>query len=346
MQTFNIPIKLFLLILLFGLNNVLLLAQNPGESCDPDQSAGHMARLGSFTGTVTIVDMNGSHKPASLGTAIQPGSTIQTSSGSSVVLFLEDGTQERSSRLLLNEMSEASFRKGGLYCSDLRPIADDGRWSSRELELDLLTGSMRFEIAEPVSYSFNTVIRTNNSVATMQRNRNETVVIEVVSGDIGTRSMVPVMEHPVIKRHISGMLFGRSLNDLNASEQRAIKQHAVITAISMEYMDLEAEGYLNHPQAGPMVQMMTRGRSFGELDQQEKDMIAQAVGAILVDGGHINPDEVMIYDEPDERSVFRVHSGRFRLYNSHLGYSRDRVVICETGTIFEVRGYGEPTPVL
>ncbi len=345
MQTPKILIRILFLSLFSGFLTVSLLAQNPGESCDPDQSNGYTVRFESFTGTVDIIDVNGSRLSAAQGAVIQPGSTIQTGTGASSVLIVEDGTQERNSRLLLREASEVNV-KGGLYCSDLRPIADDGRWSSREVEIDLLTGSIRFEIAEPVSYSFNALIRTNNAVATMQRNRHELVVIEVTSGGIGARSLVPVMEHPVIQRHISGMLLGRSLNDLSPKDRRAVQQHAVITAMSMGYLDIEAEGYLTHPQVGPMIQMMTRGRSFDELDKQEKEMIAQAAGAILVDSGHINPDEVMIHNEPDERSVFHVHSGRFRLYNSHLGYRRDRVVITETGTVFEVHGYDLPKPVL
>ena len=331
--------------LLIGFINGVVLAQNPGDPCDPDQSMGHMARIGSVSGTVLVMNAEGIQLRTAPGMALPQGSTIQTGVGSGAVLIIEDGTRERQSRLLLNENSEAVL-KGGLYCSDLRPKADGGRWSSREVEIELPTGSMRFEIAEPVSYSFNATIRTYNTVATMQRNRHEQVVIEVASGDIGDRTLVPVMEHLVIQSHISGLLLGQNLNDLSESDRRAVQKHAVITAISLGYVDLETEGYLDHPQAGQMVQMMSRGRNFDELEQQEKEMIAQVVGAILVDSGHINPDEVMIHNEPDERSVFHVHNGRFRLYNSRLGFRRDRVIMSEAGTVFEVRGYDMPVPVL
>ncbi len=346
MQTLNKLIQSFFVIILICAFNNPATGQNPGDSCDPDRSIGHFARFGTITGTVYHIHSDGNRVQAVPGSAIQSGAIIQTASGSGAELIIEDGTRERNSRLIINESSKLSFTKGGLYCSDLRPIADGGRWSSRELETELLSGSMRFEIAEPVSYSFNAVIRTNNTVATMVRNRNEPVRIDVETGEIGVRALVPVMEHPMIQRHISGMLFGRNLNDLSPSELRAIQQHAVIAAISLGYLDFETEGYLDHPQVGPMVQMMTRGRNFDDLDENEKEMIAQAAGAILLDSGQINPEEVMIHDQPDERSVFHIHAGRFRLYNSHQGYHRDRVVLCEAGSIYEVRGYELPQPVL
>lgn len=102
MQTHIFLIRILNTFLLFGFLNGVVLAQDPGDPCDPDQNRGHMARIGSVTGTVQVMSANGTQLTTSPGIALPSGTTVQTGVGSSAVLIVEDGTLERQSRLLLN----------------------------------------------------------------------------------------------------------------------------------------------------------------------------------------------------------------------------------------------------
>jgi len=316
-------------------------AQNLGDSCNPDISLGHTARIGSFSGSVTLVDAGNHSLSVQNGTAIPSGALLQTGSNGQVELIIEDGTDMRSSRMSV-AAGTSLYVNGGLYCDDLRPIRDDGRWTVRELAFELTEGSVRFELAEEVPTRIDVSFKSQNALAEMRRNRQEPVVVEVSADGLDDRSLVHVTEHPEISRHMTGMLFGRSIDDLSATDQRRMQQQAVITAISMGYYELEEEVIAANSQAQSVIAMMGGGRPFSELDASQKEMVAQLVGTMLIESGELDPAEVYVYDHPDESTVITVHTGQFLVRNTYIGFNRDKMVSPEAGMTVYVNGYSEP----
>ena len=328
-------------LILAGLTAVPVHAQNMGDSCNPGESQGHTARIGSFSGTVTIVDANNQSLSVQNGAAIPAGALLQTGSNGRVELMIEDGTNQRLSRMSVYA-GTSLIVKGGLYCDDLRPIRDDGRWTVRELGFELIEGAVQFELAEEVPHRIEVNIETQNALAELQRNRQESVVVEVSAEGLDDRSLVHVMEHPVIRQNMTGMLFGRSMDDLSATDQRRMQQQAVITAIGAGFYELDEELIGSHPQAQSLIAMMGGGKPLSEMDEDQRDMIAQTVGTLLIESGELDPAEVYVYDHPDEKTVITVHTGQFRVRNSYIGFDREKMVTLEAGMTVYVNGYNEP----
>ena len=328
-------------LILAGLTAVPVHAQNMGDSCNPGESQGHTARIGSFSGTVTIVDANNQSLSVQNGAAIPAGALLQTGSNGRVELIIEDGTDQRLSRMSVHAGTSLKVN-GGLYCDDLRPMRDDGRWTVRRLGFEISGGSVRFELVEEVPHRIDVNIETQNALAELQRNRQESVVVEVSAEGLNDRSLVHVMEHPEISRHMASMLFGRSMDDLSAADQRRMQQQAVISAISLGYYELDEEVISANPQVQSVIAMMGGGRPFSELDESQKEMVAQLAGTMLIESGELDPADVYVYDHPDERTVIKVHAGHFRVRNTYIGFDRDKMVTPEAGMTVFVNGYSEP----
>lgn len=341
MQTGTNLVKLFAFVLVAGLATGTVNAQNYGDSCDPGAAIGYTARMGAIEGTVYLFDGNDNPLSVQTGSIVPAGASIETTGGAQAELLIEDGTDARQSKVTLSPGSLAKFH-GGLFCDDLRPIRDDGIWTSRNFNAELSAGTLQLELAESVSYSFSVTIETKNAKIDLRQGRQERAAIEVSAGGLDNRQLVPVMEHPVISRHISGMLFGQSMDDLSERNRRDLKKQAVITAIHMGFLDLDDAELFDDPQIKSMMNMVTGGKSFNELDDQERQMMAQLAGTMMLESGRLNPDEVTVYNQPDERTVISVHARSFRVYNTHGGYHRDKVVQLDAGMMAEIDGYGEP----
>lgn len=342
MRTKNSLAKLFVLILILaGFSTGTAHAQNLGDSCNPDASVGHTARIGSFSGTVSLVDAGNQSLSVQNGAAIPAGALLQTGSNGQVELIIEDGTDQRLSRMSVHAGTSLKVN-GGLYCDDLRPMRDDGRWTVRRLGFEISGGSVRFELVEEVPHRIDVNIETQNALAELQRNRQESVVVEVSAEGLDDRSLVHVMEHPEIRRHMTSMLFGRSMDDLSATDQRRMQQQAVITAIGAGFYELDEELIGSHPQAQSLIAMMGGGKPLSEMDEDQRDMIAQTVGTLLIESGELDPAEVYVYDHPDEKTVITVHAGQFSVRNTYIGFDRDKMVSPEAGMTVYVNGYAEP----
>jgi hypothetical protein len=122
--------------LLFAAAGARVSAQDPGGLCDPEASAGQAARLVSTSATAVVRGYDDRHLQLGPGDPVPPGSEIRTAAGAPAVLALEDGTGGRLSRLRIDPGSRVVVT-GGLFCSDLRPKADEGRWNARELGIEL-----------------------------------------------------------------------------------------------------------------------------------------------------------------------------------------------------------------
>lgn len=341
MQTGTTLVKLFSFVLLSGLSTGIVFAQNYGDTCNPDASIGHTARIGTINGTIHLIDNNNNRLSAQAGSVVPAGATIETAAGSQVELMIEDRTNERGSKLILTSGSVAVL-SGGMYCDDLRPIRDEGRWTARNFDIELSAGSLQLELQEAVSYSFNVTIETKNAKMDLRRGRQERVSVNVSAEGLDDRQLIPVMEHPVISRQISGMLYGRSLDDLSERDRSNIQKHAVITAMAMGFVDIDEEAVESNPQIRTMINMMSGGKSFSELNGEQREMLAQVAGSMLIESGEIDPNEVTIYNQPDEKTVISLQFGNFRVYNTHAGYHPSRVVQLEPGMTAVINGYDEP----
>ncbi len=343
MKTSAIILCIAAIVLLFVAVDGNLYSQNPGEVCDPDRSTGHAARIISVEGTVTIYGADGRQIQAQEGSVIPAGSTIITGTEvtDKAVLSFEDGTADRLSRLRVVTGSQVVVT-GGLYCSDLRPKADEGRWTAREIEFEVLRGGVHIELAEGVSYSYNIEFKTPNSVARMLRGIQEEMVAFAIVGGLDHRQQVPVIEHPKIREHITALLMGRSIDDLSPRERDGIMSQAAMAAISMGLIDLDAEGLMENPQIQSTLAMMTRGRDLKDLDDNEREMALQLVGTMAINQGLLDPETLKVYDQPDESTFIGVEAGKMRVHNKHRGWKRDEAVDVETGMFTDVKGYDVP----
>ena len=328
--------------LLFTTAGGLLFAQNPGDQCDPGLSIGHTARLVSMSGTVTVHDQNGQSVQVGEGSVIKQGSTIITDADARAVLALEDGTEARSSRIRIDPGSRVVLT-GGLYCSDLRPKLDEGRWSAREAGIELFIGRLEVNLAEGVSYSYNLEVTTPNAVARMVRGTQAEMKATFSVTGLDDRPLVSVIDHPEIRKHLSALLMGRSIDDLSAREKDGVMTQAAMTAFSMGLIDMEEEGLLDNPQIRSTMDMMTRGRNLSELDEGEKGMIMQGVAGIALQQGLINPETLQVHSQPDELTNITVRAGKIRVHNKHRGWNRNEAVDIETGMFSVVMGYDVPT---
>ncbi len=341
MKTSAIMLCVVAIMLLFVAVHGELYSQNPGEVCDPDRSTGHAARIISVEGTVTVYDADGRQIQVQEDSVIPAGSTIITGATDKAVLSFEDGTADRLSRLRVVFDSRVVVT-GGLYCSDLRPKADEGRWTAREIEFEVLRGGIHIELAEGVSYSYNIELKTPNSVARMLRGTQEEMIALAIVSGLEQRRQVPVIEHPKIREQITALLMGRSIDDLSPRERDGIMSQAAMAAINMGLIDLDAEGFMENPQIQSTLAMMTQGRDLKDLDDNEREMALQLVGTLAINQGLLDPETMKVYDQPDERTVIGVEAGKMRVHNRHRGWKRDEAVDVETGMFTEVKGYDVP----
>lgn len=316
-------------------------AQDVGGLCDPDGSIGHAARLATMSGTVTAVDGRGAPLALRPGVAIPAGATVETAAGGRAELAFEDGTAARASRLRLGPGSRVVIT-GGIYCSDLRPKADEGRWSVREVGFDLGSGEAVIDLAGGVSHAFDMDVTTPNAVARLVRGTQDPMSAEVRITGLPDRVLVHPADHPRIKLQIGAMLMGRSVEDLPARQQEQIMAQAVMTAFSMGLLDMEELGLLESPQIRSMMEMMTRGRNLADLSEDERTMVSQAVATLAVQQGLLNVQELRVHSQPDELTRITVRAGTLRVHNRHLGYRRDDVLRADPETVVEVRGYDVP----
>ena len=333
---------LILLGLCFALFGGTVFAGDPGGKCDPGSHLGHAARLVSITGDVKLFDSQGKQLPTGRDAVVPTGGRIETSSGAAAELAVEDGTAGRSSRLRVDGGSVLTIT-GGLYCSDMRPKADEGRWSVREIGIQLQQGGLEIELAAGVSHSFNLEVQTPNMTARMVRGTQDRMAAAVHLTGIDDRPMVPVAEHPKIRRHLEALTGGRGMNDLSPREREGVMAQAAMAALSMGLIDLESTGALENPQIRGTVEAMARGRKLEDLPENERQMIMQAAGGMAVQMGLINADALEVHGEPDERTLVSVEAGRMRVHNRHRGWKRDEAVVVESGMVAEVRGYDLPT---
>ncbi|MFO8033184.1 MAG: hypothetical protein R6U22_11655 [Desulfohalobiaceae bacterium] len=318
-------------------------AQDPGDMCDPDVSIGHTARLAATSGTVNVYDSQGKQMQVGPGSVIPPGAKIETGPDGTAELALEDGTKDRLSRIRLDPGTRAVV-SGGLYCSDLRPKADEGRWSAREAGIELLQGRLVIELAAGVSHSYNLEVKSPNSVARMVRGTQDKMNAEFYLTGLDDRQLVSPVDHPRIQSQIAGLLMGRSIDDLTPREREGVTMQAAMAAFGMGLIDMEAEGLLENPQIRSMMEMMTRGRDLSDLDENERNMVMQGVVTMAIQQGLVNPETLKVYDQPDESTRVTVHAGRMRVHNRHRGYDRNETVQVESGMFSDVKGYEVPTP--
>lgn len=339
---FKLKYLIFLSIVLFLIfASINAWAQDPGDDCDPDSGIGYTATLVSCSGTIKFFDHNGEELQVKAGNTIPAGTTIETGPEANGELALEDGTASRSSRLRISPETRFAV-KGGLYCSDLRPKADGGRWSAREVQIELLKGNLDIEIAEGVSHSFNLDITTPNSVIRMARGTQDRMSAEIGVTSHKDIRMIPIIEHYSIKSQIAGLLRGRSIQELSEREKEAVMQQATLTAFSLGLLDIDKLGLLDNPQLRSTADMMTQGRDLSELDESEKGMIKQAVAGMALQMGLLKPEELRVPSRPDEDTYIAVHQGRLRVHNKHRGYKRDEVTEVNTGKYIIVKGYDTP----
>jgi len=328
--------------LLFTTAGGLLFAQNPGDQCDPGLSVGHTVRIVSMSGTVTVHDQNGQPVQIGDGSVIKHGSKIVINSNARAVLALEDGTEARSSRIRIDPGSQLVLT-GGLYCSDLRPKLDEGRWSAREARIELLIGRLEVGLAEGVSYSYNLEVATPNAVARMVRGTQDEMKATFSVTGLDDRPLVSIIDHPEIRSHVSALLMGRSIDDLSPREKEGVMTQAAMTAFSMGLIDMEETDILENPQIRSTMDMMTRGRNLSELDEGEKGMIMQGVAGMAMQQGLINPETLKVHSQPDELTNVTVRAGKMRVHNKHRGWNRNEAVDIESGMFTVVKGYDIPT---
>lgn len=320
----------------------LAFAQNPGDVCDPDRSVGHTARIISVNGALHVFGPDGKQIAAQEGSVIRPGAKVKTGPQDRAVLSIEDGTIDRLSRLRVVPDSEVVVT-GGLYCSDLRPKTDEGRWTAREIGFELIRGGLHIELAEGVSYSYNLEVQTPNSVARMRRGTEDAMKAFFVVGGLDDRTKVPVIEHPRIRQQVTGLLMGRSMEDLSPREREGVMSQAAMAAINLGLVDIEDMGLMENPQIQSTLAMMTRGRDLAELDENERNMALQMVGTLAINQGLLDPATMLVYDQPDEKTVVGVETGTMRVHNKHRGWRRQEAVDVETGMMTEVKGYDVPS---
>lgn len=335
--------RLLALCLIIAVSGTDVYAKDPGESCDPDSSTGYTARVASLSGEVRLHARGENPLGISTGSIIPGGARIETGPGDTIALALEDGTADRSSRLHLESNTQAVL-SGGLYCSDLRPKADGGRWAVREIGIDLIVGGLSVDVAENVSYSFNLELNTPNAAIKMMRRSAHRVNAEVLVSGFEDRKRVPLMEHPDVKKHATAFLMGRCFDDLNERERKGVMTQAAMAALGMGLIDLEKKGVLDHPRMQPIIAMLGQGRSLPELGEEERATVIQSAGAMALQNGLLNPEEMEVYNHPDEMTHIAVTAGKMRVHNKHRGRSRDETVELGAKTFSRVKGYDAPTP--
>ena len=316
-------------------------AQDPRGQCDPDSSIGHSARVVSMSGDVSLYDYKGAAIRIAAEGVIPEGAIIETGADGTVVLALEDGTTDRMSRLNVDPKTRVSLT-GGLFCSDLRPKRDEGRWSAREINLELIDGSVLIDIAENVSHSFNLAVNMPNAAARMMRSSQQPMNAAFRVSGFQDRKQVPLMEHPEIRRHSMAFMMGRDIDELAERERQGILGHAAMAALGMGLIDLEEAGVLENPQIKGMMGMMTQGRDLSALSDDERKVVLATIGGLAVQEGLINPEEIMVYNHPDEMAYIAVNAGKMRVHNKHRGYRRDETVAVEAGFFSNVKGYDIP----
>lgn len=317
-------------------------ARDPGGACNPDASAGHAARLVSMSGSVAFYDEMGVQLGVGTDGVIPSGGRIETAPGASAELAFEDGTADRFSRFRVDGNSTLKIT-GGLYCSDLRPKTDGGRWSAREIGIELLLGGLEIELAPGVSHSFNLEVQTPNAMVRMVRGTVDRMAAEVRLSGMDDRPMVPVTEHPRIRTHISAFTAGRDIHSLSSREREAVMAQAAMAALSLGLIDLEATGALDDPRINATMASMTGGRKLEDLDENERTMINRTMGGMAIQMGLVDIEGLQVYGEPDELTTVIVEAGRMRVHNRHRGWKRDEAVIVEKGMYTEVRGYDLPS---
>ncbi len=329
-------------LLFWVITGVNVSAQNPGNSCDPEKSTGRAAELLSVNGEANVSGHDGKPVQAREGLVIQTGSVIQTEAGGAVELAVEDGTADRLSRLRVEPGSELVIT-GGLYCSDLRPKADGGRWNATEIGIELIYGELQIELARGVSHSFNFEVNTPNSVVRMMRGSVDAMGAIIKAGGLDERPMVKLMEHPKISQYVQLLLMGRNIEDLSTKEQEAMMQQATLTALSMGIIDLDAQGLMENPQLQSTLAMMTQGRNLADLPENEKESMLQMVGAMALSQGLLDPETLRVHAQPDEYTYVEVNAGKMRMHNKHRGWHRDEAVHIEAGMFSAVEGYDLPS---
>lgn len=318
-------------------------AQNPGDVCDPDRSPGYVARVISLSGTVRAFDESGRQLQIASGTLITQGIKLETAMGASVEFAFEDGTQDRKSRLQVGSGTQVVLT-GGLYCDDLRPMVERGVWTASEIGINLQSGSLRIDLAEGVPSLFKLVVNTPNSQAQMVRRTQDRMAAEVQVLGFEGRQLVPILEHPKIREHVSLLLMGKPLDNLSRSEKDGVLSHAVILAVNLGLMDDRQLAFLDNPQIKPVIDMMTAGRKLEELGNDERNMVLQLACGMAIEAGVVNPETLKVYNHPDELTRISVLAGMMSVHNKHRGWKLNEVVDIGSGKFTEVRGYDLPLP--
>jgi hypothetical protein len=316
-------------------------AQEVGGLCDPGTSVGHAARLAAMSGPVTAVDREGAALALRPGVAIPSGATVETAAGGRAELAFEDGTASRASRLRLGPESRLVIT-GGIFCSDMRPKLDEGRWNVREVGFEVGFGDAVIELAAGVDYGFGMDVKTPNASGELVRGTLDPVRVEVRVTGLPGRVLVHPIDHPRIQRQIQAMLMGGALEDLSPRDQELMKAQAVMSAFALGFLDMEEMGLLEDPQIRSMMEMMTRGRKLADLGEAEGSTVIQGVAMLAVQRGLLNVEEVRVYSQPDELTRITIGPGTLRVHNPHRLYTPAEVLRAEAGTALEVRGYDLP----
>lgn len=341
MRMINRRMQIVFIAVLMLLVSDVIFAQDPGDTCDPDGSSGIAARVLEVVGQVNVTHSGKASMTAETGTRIPPGYTIETGAGTEIVLQIEDGTSKRDSRLRVTENSRLTV-SGGLYCSDLRPKYDGGRWAARKFNLDLQAGSVSLSLSEDVNYAYNMEITTPNTVARMRRASNVPMSAEFIVKGLKAREKVSVLEHPEVKKGMAAFLMGRNIDDLGDSDKQAIMMQAVMLAVNQGIVDVEELGIMDHPQIKSTIAMITGGRSLSALDDNEKAMAVQMAGTMALSQGLLSPEGINVYSQPDEHTRILVHHGTFRVQNRHRSHRREEIIDVSGGMYSEITGTEVP----
>lgn len=303
---------------------------DPGDECDPDECIGYSATLVSYDGNIVILDDNNNAIEKRENMTIPSGAMISSEEDSFAYFYLEDGTSERKSYLRL--LSNSSMKiMGGIFCSDLRPKADAGRWHVREIEIELKNGEMEVEIADGVSHNLRLEINTPNSFIFMERRTRDKMNVYVTASVCEDTGTTPLLEHPDIQQTFELYAFGKSYEELSSREKEAVRMQAAIAAFSRGLIDIEESGLLDNPQISSNLQMMTQGRPLNELDGEELDMAMNMVVGLALQMDLIDLDTLEVSNPPNEETQIKVNHGNMQVRNKYRPFTREEAKTVEQG---------------
>lgn len=340
-NTFRIVyvIFVFVIMMLVSIDNIN--AQNPGDTCDPDLDTGRTARIISLNGSINIQSPDGQISNGEVGSLILHGSTIETGHNDSAILALEDGTNDRLSRLKVKPNTKTVLT-GGLMCEDLRPKADKGRWWVREVGIELDKGDIEVEIAAGVSANFRKNVLTPNAEINLQRRREEKMVYRISSKGLEERNEIPLVKHPLILANLQymfGMFSANSYEELQTREQESFRQQAVNIAMELNIVDIETDELLKNPQIGRVANSLTRGQKLDEMDEESRQQTLNMIVNLAVQQNLIDTETLMVYEHPDKYTYVEVEKGKLRVRNRIKNHGREQTVTVEDGESVGIKGF-------